>query len=47
MESQEIRKVKNKRTDKDMPGNENIKEAGVILFPDKVEIRPKCLTSDR
>lgn len=48
MESREIRKVKNKRIDKDIPGNETYKGSRVaILFPDKVEIRPKCITSDR
>lgn len=40
--------VKNKRIDKDTSGNENIKEAGVVVFfPDKVEIRSKCIMGDK
>lgn len=43
-----FRKVKNKGIDKDISGNENIKEAGVaILFPDKAEIRTKCFRSEQ
>ena len=43
-----LRKVKNKRIDKVVSGNKNIKEAGVaILFPDRVKIRAKFITSGK